>query len=134
MTNVDAFVRKWHGRTLQDDGCYVSKEYHSFQIAFVNAMRKIARNNGAEIVNASYGHYDVSGFFKKGSRYVYFSYCNSCGYGGRTYCQLKNDGNYGFLQPLLVREARHDRDYTGGVNKFTPFTECEEIIVDMLNK
>jgi hypothetical protein len=138
MTDIKAFIRKWQGRTLQDDGCHVSKEFHSFQVAFINAMRKIARNNNAEIVNPSYGHYDMGGFFKKDNKYVYFSYSNGVGYGGRTYCSLKYDkhsyGNYGCCQPLLIRTAKHDRDYTGGTNNFCPFSECEEMIIKLLSE
>ena len=48
--DVKAFIRKWHGRTLDDDGCYVSKEFHSFQVAFFNAMRKIASEHPSEVV------------------------------------------------------------------------------------
>lgn len=138
MTDVNAFIRKWHGRTLQDDGCYVSKEFHSFQVAFFNAMRKIAKNNGADIVNTSYGHYDMGGFFKKGDKYVYFIYSNGCGFGGRTYCSLKYDkhsyGNYGCTQPLMIRTAKHERDYKGGANHFCPFSECEELILKLINE
>lgn len=134
MTDVKAFIKKWHGRTLQDDGCYVSKEFQSFQVAFFNAMRKIAKNNDAEIVNISYGHYDMSGFFKKGDKYVYFNYDNSCCWGGRTYCSLKRSKySYTYHQPLLIRTAKHERDYTGGMNNFCPFSECEEMIVRLLN-
>ena len=56
MTDVKAFIRKWNGRTLEDDGFCVSKEFHSFQVAFFNAMRKIAKSLGGEVVNPSYGH------------------------------------------------------------------------------
>jgi hypothetical protein len=138
MTDNKAFIKKWHGKTLQDDGITVSKEYHSFQVAFINAMRKIARNNGADIVNISYGHYDMSGFFKKGDKYVFFNYDNSCNARGRTYCCLKaNDtccSNYGASQPLLIRTAKHEKDYTGGTNCFVPFEECEKLILEMLDE
>ena len=136
MTNVTSFVRKWNGRTLPDWGSTVSPEFHSFQVAFINAMRKIAKTIGAEIVNHSYGHYDVSGFFKKGDKYVYFSYSNGCGYGGRTHIILKggHEWDCGCCAPLLIRTAEHEKDYHGGTNNFRPFTQCEELIEKLLNE
>lgn len=132
--NVTSFIRKWSGRTLQDDGCVVSKEYHSFQIAFINAMRKIAKSFGGEVVNPSYGHYDVSGFIKKGDKYVYFSYDNTCGFGGRTYISLKDQwDSRGCSSPLLIREAESEKDYCGDVPHFTSFEKCQEVIENLLN-
>ena len=54
MTDVKAFIRKWNGRTLEDDGFRVSKEFHSFQVAFFNAMRKIAKSLGGEVVKPTH--------------------------------------------------------------------------------
>jgi len=134
MADVKAFIKKWDGRTLQDDGCRVSKEFHSFQIAFMNAMRKIAASLGGEVVNPCYGHYDMSGFVKRGDRYVYFSYSNACNYGGRNYAALTDHHSTGYcLPPMLIRTAAHDHDWTGGANNNTYFNMCETMIDDLLN-
>lgn len=128
-TNLVSFIKKWDRKDLQDDGCYVSKEFHSFQVAFFNAMRKIAKTLDAELIKPSYGHYDMSGFIKKGDKYVYFNY-GVVGY--RTRVMLTND--YGFHHtPMYVRTAKHDRDYTGGYNNNCYFVNCEEIIERLLN-
>jgi hypothetical protein len=135
MADIKAFIKKWNGRTLQDDGCYVSKEFHSFQVAFMNAMRKVANSLGAELVNHSYGHYDMSGFIKRGDRYVYFSYDNTCNWGGRNYVALTRDNSYrGCCCPLLIRVAKDAKDYRGLENNFAPFSECEELIEKLLNE
>ena len=131
MANLDSFIKKWNGRTLQDDGCYVSKEYKSFQTAFINAMKKIAAELGGEVVNASKGHYDVSGFIRVGDSYIYFSYDTSLCDGGRTHIILKP--NNCWLEPLLIRTAKSDRDYTGGCNNYAPFSQCEQLIRRLLN-
>ena len=135
MVNITSFLRKWNGRTLQDDGSRVSKEFHSFQVAFFNTMRKIAKGIGAEVVKPSYGHYDMSGFIKRGNKYVYFSYDNGIGYGGRTHIILKggHEHDYGCHAPLLIRTAANDTDYRGGDNNFCPFSQCEELIEKLLN-
>jgi len=133
MTDNRAFIRKWNGRTLQDDGSYVSKEFHSFQVSFFNAISKIAKNLGAELVKRSYGHYDMSGFIKRGNKYVYFNYSSSlCG--GRTKVLLKKN-NYGdWCQPMLFRTAADDKDFHGGTNNFVAFEDCEELIEKLLNQ
>jgi len=132
MADIKAFIKKWNGRTLQDDGCYVSKEFHSFQVAFMNTMRKVANSLDAELVNHSYGHYDMSGFIKRGDRYVYFSYDNGCGHGGRTHVVLK-DQMTTWTCPLLIRTAADSKDFRGGGNHYTSFERCQEMINDLLN-
>ena len=131
MTDLKPFIRKWNERTLQDDGSRVSKEFHSFQVSFFNIMRKIARNLGGELVNNSYGHYDMSGFIKRGDRYVYFSYSNGVGKGGRSHVVLKN--NYHWIAPMLCRTAANEKDYRGGTNNDCYFENCEELIEKLLN-
>ena len=132
MADVKAFIKKWNGRTLQDDGCRVSKEFHSFQVAFFNAMRKIANSLDGEVVNPSYGHYDMSGFIKCGDKYVYFNYSNECGRGGRTHVVLKDNGNW--LQPMFCRTAKNEKDYCGGYNNNCYFEDCEEVIERLLKE
>lgn len=132
MTNLTSFIRKWHNKVLEDCGCSVSKEFHSFQVAFINQIRKIAANNGAEVVKASYGHYDMSCFIKKGENYLYISYSNSLDRLGRTHVILKGY-NIGLLPPVLVRTAKDANDYHGGTNHFCQFNECEELIVQLFN-
>ena len=134
MADLKAFIKKWHGRVLQDDGCYVSKEFKSFQTAFGNAMKKIAESLNAEVVDYSKGHYDMSGFIKRGEHYVYFSYSASLS-GPRSSCILKDDDNFrGCCAPMLFRTAAHAKDYTGGINNFRSFEGCEELIDKLLNQ
>ena len=130
MADVKAFIRKWNGRTLEDDGSYVSKEFHSFQVAFFNAMRKIAKSLDGEVVNPLYGHYDMSGFIKCGDQYIYFNYSNGCGRGGRTHVVLKDNGNW--LAPMYCRTAKNEKDYRGGYNNHCYFEDCEKVIERLL--
>ena len=119
MVDVKNFIKKWHGRTLEDWGSVVSPEYHSFQVSFFNAMRKIAKGIGAEVVKPSYGHYDMSGFIKRGDKYVYFNY---------SHC-----GNDSASCPLLIRTAANEKDYRGGSNNYAAFEVCENMIEKLLN-
>ena len=130
--NVTGFIRKWNGRTLQDDGSSVSKEFHSFQVAFINAMRKIATALGGEVVGQSYGHYDMSGFIRRGDKYVYFSYSNGCCRGGRTFVNLKEQCD-SWISPLLIRTAADSKDFRGGCNHFASFEKCQGLIDELLS-
>lgn len=130
--NILPFVRKWNGRTLEDAGCYVSKDYKSFQTAFINAMKKIAEDLGGEVVGANKGHYDISGFIQVGEKFIYFNYDTSLCPGGRTHIWLKDTSSC-WMQPLLIRTAKHAKDYTGGCNNYASFVDCQQLIERLLN-
>ena len=120
------FIKKWNNKPLQDAGCYVSKEYNTFQNAFKREISKIAENIGATLVNFSKGHYDVCGFIEKNGKYVYFSYSSAlCG--NRATPQLKN------ASAMYCRTAENAKDYRGGNNIFTSFEDCQDIINKLLN-
>ncbi len=131
MADISSFIKKWDGRTLQDDGCVVSREYKSFQTAFGNAMKKIAQSLGAEVVNYDKGHYDMSGFIKRGDRYVYFSYDSSLS-GSRSKVILRGKG-FGCCAPLLLRTAANAKDFHGGTNNYESVKDCEKLIDKLLN-
>jgi hypothetical protein len=96
-------------------------------------MRKIAKSLGGELVNQSYGHYDMSGFIKRGDRYVYFNYSNC---GNRTHVELKARSiyDYGALCPMYCRTAANEKDYRGGHNEWTSVETCEELFDTLLNR
>lgn len=123
---TSTFIRKWNNKPLQDDGCYVSKEYNTFQNAFKREMSKIAESMGATLVNFSKGHYDVSGFIERNGKYVYFSYSSSlCG--DRATPKLKESN------AMYCRTAENAKDYRGGYNNHTSFEDCESVIGRLLN-
>lgn len=118
-------VAKYNGRTLQDDGCTVSREYRTFQNAFHRAMAAIAENIGAKVVAKNNGHYDMSGFIERDGKFVYYSY-SVIGY--RTKVMLDDS------RAMYVRTAKGTRDFTGGYNNFVGFTDCERTIDRLLNE
>ena len=62
---------------------------------------------GAELVNFNRGHFYISGFVKRENNFVYFS------------CDDVRGSNNGWYESILIRTAKHDKDYTGGSNNFT---------------
>ena len=120
------FIKKWDNKSLQDDGCCVSKEYSTFQNAFNREIKKIAEDAGATLVKFSKGHYDISGFIERNGKYVYFYYSSSlCG--DRATPKLKEEN------AMFCRTAKNTMDYYGGSNNFTSFEDCKNVINRLLN-
>ncbi len=123
---TSSFIKKWNNKSLQDDGCYVSKEYNTFQNAFKREISRIAENIGATLVSFSKGHYYVSGFIERNGKYVYFNYDSSlCG--DRATPKLKE------RDAMFCRTAENEKDYRGGYNNLTSFENCESVIDKLLN-
>lgn len=131
-TDIKAFLRKWDGRTLSDYGSVVSPEYKSFQTAFANVFKKIAKTMGGDVVRVIKGHYDLCCFMKFGDKYIYIDYDNCVGYGGRTYVNLQ-DSPMNVAQKLLVRRAESERDYKGSYNNFCTLENLERMITYLLD-
>lgn len=136
MTDVSAFIKRWDGKTLEDWGTSVSREFTLFQRAFIKEVDKIAHGLGGSVVKSFKGHYDITCFVKVGEKYIYVNYDNSCGYGGRAHITLTRRTNGGgfWYQPLMLRTARNDRDYIGGANEYCPFTDLERFIDNLLKE
>lgn len=87
----------------------------SFGRKFKNWAKKIADNNGWELLDCHLNYSTVSGFFKQDEKFIYFSYeiprdvpidIDEWGTGG-----------------VLFRTAKHERDYHGGMNHFCSLRE-----------
>ena len=126
IKSVDNLYKKYNGKHLADDGCYVSKEYKNFQNAFNRTAKAIADNINAELTSTSKGHYDGSMFFKRGDRYVYVHYGNSV---NRTHIDF---GNNTWSSFIYCRTAKSDSDYTGGTNNFVSLNELADKIDKLL--
>lgn len=121
---MNNFIKKWNGKTLQDDVCYVSKEFNTFQNAFKREVARIAQENGAELVSYIKGHYDMSGFIRKGKKYLYFNYSNY---------MKRNKVDFNNRQAFFCRIAKNENDYRGGVNNFMPFSVFESNFEKQIN-
>lgn len=104
-------LRKYQGRTIQDDGAYKSQEFIRFARDFRSTVKDIASEIGGEICNFHIGHYDVSGFIQRSGKYVYFSYSEPRHMAVNL---LAEDPRFG----ILIRTANNEKDYTGGYNNF----------------
>jgi hypothetical protein len=91
-----------------------SPEFNKFFNAFKKVMKKELATIGATDIEFSKGHFYLSGFFKAGEQFVYFSI---------------SDVRHGFgfnrnNEPeMLVRTAQSNKDYTGGANNSVVMAE-----------
>lgn len=86
---------------------YTGEDYKKFQNKYINYIRSICKEHGWEIVNVGRGHYYFSLFIKEGEKCIFL--CIS-------------DVRYfrnSWYNRILVRTAKHEKDYTGGQNMYT---------------
>lgn len=114
MSKIENFIKKWNGKIIEDWGCYCSDEFKSLTRSFRSAL-KSDLGDEYELIGFKANHYDFSGFVKKDNHYVYVSYSMNRG------LPLDFYGYGSYREGLLVRTAKHDKDYTGGMNTFVSF-------------
>lgn len=113
------FFKSWNNRVLEDWGSIVSEDFNLFQNAFKRELNKIASDVNAKLVNYSKGHYDMSGFFERNGKYVYFHYSN---FTFRTCVNLTSNN------VMYVRKAKNEKDYRGETNYNVSFLDLKEKI------
>lgn len=126
LSPIQKFIDKYDGIIIDDasgESSVNAKKSESFMDFCKNlksALRKEAKEMGFDDVTLKPNHYDMSGFFRKGEKYVYWSF-NVERYGLPT--SLKKTGVNGFL----YRTAESDKDFRGGNNHFTELSKlCAE--------
>lgn len=95
----------------------LTEEFAQFARDFKKELTKMV-NLEWELVNWSRGHFEVSGFLKNRSteKYIYFSTSDVRHFQNEWY------------ENILIRTAKHDKDYTGGRNCFTTWENLPEDI------
>lgn len=86
----------------------LTPEFKSFAVKFQNAIKK-ELPEGASLVNYNRGHFYVYGFIKLANeKLFYFSL---------------SDVRFFTDSKLLLRTAKHEKDYTGGTNNYVELKE-----------
>lgn len=88
-------------------GIYTGEDYKKFQNKYINYLRSICKERGWEVVNVGRGHYYFCLFIKENGNYIYLAI---------------HDVRYNpnsWHNNILVRTAKHNKDYTGGQNMYT---------------
>jgi hypothetical protein len=98
-------LEDWQGIEFQSS-CYKTEEFKAFARMFRARIKKEAGAWGLDLVDFNTGHFYLSGFLKRrdNGNLVYFS---------------TDDvrGSSRWYSDILVRTAKHLKDYTGGANR-----------------
>ena len=108
---MKTFKKKWDRVSVEDDGTCMSKEAKSFVTAFRNMLkRELADLNPTITIKP--GHYYLFGMVEVGGKYLYVNYEIPR---WRSHIDMSRSG----VDGVLYRPAKHDKDWTGGNNRFT---------------
>ena len=117
MSNLGNYVEKF-SHAVFESSCYETPEFKKFYNGFKKALKADLVGSGIELANISKGHFYISGFLKKGEKYVYFS--------------VRDVRDYDWHRQALYRTAKSVKDYTGGQNRFCSFgglvKSCERLL------
>ena len=101
-------------------GGRTGEDFKRFARLFRNYIKKNLPKN-AKVVNCNVNHYCLSGFIERNGKYVYFSISDVRFW--------KNE----WFTAILIRTAKHDKDYTGGSNCETTLPKFKENVEKLLN-
>ena len=102
-------------------GCYTGQDYLSFQTKYINFLRSLCKEKGWELVNIGRNHYCFSCFMKNKDKYIYLSISDVRYFRNEWYSNI------------LVRTAKHEKDYHGGSNCYTNLPNLSNYVEDMFN-
>lgn len=107
-------INKYHGRAIDDDGAYISESFKTFAKEFYSSLKR-----RFAVTRFNIGHYDVSGFLRHNGKVIYYSYSVPRG-------ELPvNTRAKDAMNGILIRTAKDEKDYTGGINHFTNFFDFD---------
>jgi len=93
--------------------------------SFAKDFKKYIKQNlpiDAKLVNFSVGHFDISGFIERGGKFVYFSTSDVRSFNNEWY------------HDLLIRTAKHEKDFTGGSNEWTDLPNFQSKVDNLLKR
>lgn len=99
-------------------GGVTGSDYKSFQTKYLNYLRSICNEEGWELKKTSKMHYEFSCFIKNRDKYVYLSIPDVRYWNNQWY------------DNILIRTAKDEKDYHGGVNR----RGCLETIADDIRR
>ncbi len=102
-----------------ESSCFLTDQFRAFSRDFKKFVKKNLPED-SELVGWSRGHFEISGFVKRGDKYAYFSTSDVRFFRKQWY---KN---------MLVRSAAHEKDYTGGSNCFIALPNFKEEVSKFL--
>jgi hypothetical protein len=112
-------MKKWL-ETVFESSSGETQQFKSFVKAFKKELKTLM---GPEYnIQLSSGHFYVSGFIEQNGKYVYFSTSDVRSFRNEWY------------NHLLVRTAKHDKDYTGGDNNYTTLPNVQKSVERLMSR
>lgn len=123
MTYV-SFAKQYKGKTLEDSGAFLSKDFKKFAKAFESMLTEEAQMQGWEMNTCNVGHYSISGYLHKDGHYLYFSYSPAR-------MRPLNFESSNVFHSVMLRYAKDSQDYIGGRNNFCAVKDISSTIQKM---
>lgn len=120
LKTIGKGIEAWRGFEFQSSSD-LTEEFASFAKDFKKHIGQ-SLPDGAKLVDFSRGHFYVSGFIEKPGKFVYFSVSD---------VRFFRDGWY---NDILVRTARHIKDYSGGQNNSTSLQNFKASVSSLLGE
>lgn len=113
---VQEFLEKWYDKKIEDDGVYTSEEYKKFQSEYRSVLKEIGKIIGFSLHSFSKNHYEFSAVMqsKLTQQFYYISISD-------VRC-WKNE----WANKILYRTMQHDKDWTGGTNRYSTLEELSK--------
>lgn len=112
-------IGKWFDYNFESS-TICTKEFNTFVKDLKHHIKKNLPQ-ATKLTKWSKGHFIASGFIEKNNKFVYFSIFDvRCG--------------SRWFENVLIRTAKNDKDYTGGVNNFIHLADFENAVSCLLNR
>lgn len=118
---VDKFLKKWYGKEIEDWGGETSPEYSNFQSNYRSVLKDLCNDIEMELYSFNKNHYEFSAVVKskKTNQFYYISISD-------VRC-WKNK----WADDILYRTMEHNKDWTGGSNRYTTLQELAENLLNL---
>ena len=111
-------IEKWLGKRFESS-TGLTPEFERFAKNFKAYIKKNLPD-GAELIKFSRGHFYVSGFIKRGEKYVHFMSSDVRFFQDEWYSRM------------LLRAAKNEKDFSGGQNYSTSMPRFKEAVDGLL--
>ncbi len=111
-------ITKWYNHEFESS-CSTTDEFVKFTRDFKKYIKDAAKP--FELVNFSRGHFYISGFVKNTTtgKYIYFGTSDVRFFREEWHTQI------------LIRSAKHEKDYTGGRNGFYTLENFKQAVTEL---
>ena len=114
-------IEKYLGNSFESSSG-LTEEYATFAREYRSAFKKAVKG-AFEVISFNRGHFYLSGFVKNVAtgKLAHFSTSD-----------IRGSGD-GFYNNILIRTAKHDKDFTGGSNNMTNFPNLKTNLLALTN-